>query len=276
MRKIAFCPSLLILLFLAVPTHAQGTATAVNFLSVEIWPDYDQPAVLILLTGTLPDDTPLPTTLTLPLPAAAQLNAVARIDNDNVLTDDIVYSQNANGITFTTPDLRFRLEYYVPYASEENGRFYTFTWQSPLFVAQTAVTVQQPAAASEMRLEPTAVNSSSDHGDGLTYHNLPSVTIPPNASYTVQLHYTMTAPRLTVETSTQPATTNTPTIPNTYFLLAAASATFVIIYVGWHYIKQRQHKQQPDRQPHTFCHNCGTPASPSDTFCRQCATRLKK
>ncbi|MCA9994916.1 MAG: zinc ribbon domain-containing protein [Anaerolineales bacterium] len=266
--------------------QAQDEATAVKFLSVELWPDYDQPAVLVLLTGTLPDDVVLPATVVLPLPAAARLNAVARIDSSDVMNDDINYQQRADSLTLTTPDSRFRVEYYVPYTIEGNGRSYTFQWQSPLLVAQTAVTVQQPAAADRITIEPTAVNTTT-HNDNLTYHDLSSTTIPPNTPYAVQINYTMPTPRLTVEAASSPAAaaveTTTPTFPNTYFLLAGASAVFVILYVGYHYGRRLQNqpkrKPKPSRQSKTrqkFCHNCGTPVQPSDVFCHQCGTSLKK
>lgn len=262
-----------------MPTSAQTEATAVQLLTIEIWPDYDQPAVLILLTGTLPEDTPLPASVTLPLPPSAQLNAVARISRDNVMSDDITYEQSGSSVTFTTPDLRFRVEYYEPYRrGEGNGRSYTFRWQSPLRVEQTAVTIQQPAAAQNMVVEPTAVNTTT-HSDTLTYHNLPTAPIPPNAPYTVHLSYTLTSPQLTIETTTPPAAEAPPTrSATTYFLLAGASAIFIILYTGYHY--GRRLKNQPKRKPHPirqkFCHNCGSPTQPSDKFCRQCATPLKK
>ena len=287
MRKKSFWLLLCTLLLWTTASYAQSEATAVNFLSIELWPDYDQPGVLVLLTGTLPDDTVLPATVVLPLPSSARLNAVARIDSGDVMNDDINYQQRADTLTLTTPDPRFRVEYYVPYTSEGNGRSFTFQWQSPLSVQQTAVTVQQPAAADAITIEPTAVNSST-HSDNLLYHTLASSAILPNTPFTVQIRYTMTTPRLTVEAtaSTVAADIVEPTtsaLPNTYFLLAGVSALFVLLYIGYYYGRRLQN--QPRRKPkpvrqtkarQKFCHNCGTPTQPSDVFCRQCGTSLKK
>lgn len=278
MPKLSF-GLLLLGLLLPATMQAQTAVTVVQFLGIEIWPDYDQPAVLLLLTGTLPPDTPLPATVTLPLPAAAQLNAVARISTDNIMSDDIEYQTDETAVTFTTPNLRFRVEYYLPYRSEENGRFFTFTWQSPLLVEQMAVTVQQPAAANEMNLEPTAVNIGQ-RNDNLTYHNLPSVTVPPNAPYTTQLSYTLDTPRLTVET-TAPAATVEP-LPasanrqlNIYFILAGASAVFVAGYVGWHLWQRPRKAPKPKRRQKRFCTQCGQAIAAGDKFCRQCGASLK-
>ena len=73
---------LLIFMSAAMATgFAQNPASVIDSLDLEIWPDYDKSSVLVLLTGTLPEDTRLPASITLPLPEVAQLNAVARIDS---------------------------------------------------------------------------------------------------------------------------------------------------------------------------------------------------
>src|SRR5690606_4323832 len=47
---------------------AQTPSAALASLAVELWPDYDRPAVLVLLTGALPASAPLPATVTIPVP----------------------------------------------------------------------------------------------------------------------------------------------------------------------------------------------------------------
>jgi hypothetical protein len=84
---------LLFLLAMILPAtgYAQGRATAIDTLIVDLWPDYDRASVLVLLTGTLSADTKLPATVIFPVPVTAQLNAVARIDSsDGVMKDDIL------------------------------------------------------------------------------------------------------------------------------------------------------------------------------------------
>ena len=55
--------SMLLVLFVLMPMtagFAQEPVSAIDTLDIEIWPDYDRPSVLVLLTGTLPGDTRLP------------------------------------------------------------------------------------------------------------------------------------------------------------------------------------------------------------------------
>ena len=182
MKKFWLLPLLLITL-LAMPSaaKAQGIVTVLQTLRVEIWPDYDQPAALFLLTGSLPIGTPLPATVTIPLPDRADLNAVARITADSVLIDDIPFSQNNGELTFTTPDLGFRVEYYLPFeATGDATRQFRFGWQSPVEILQLVVDVQQPRAATSFTLDPPAVNVTANETDGLTYHTIPVMVVPAN------------------------------------------------------------------------------------------------
>ena len=70
---------LLLLLLVALPVAAQTEVTQLDTLTVELWPDYDRPAMLVILTGTLPESAALPATVTIPLPPEAEINAVARL-----------------------------------------------------------------------------------------------------------------------------------------------------------------------------------------------------
>src|SRR5690606_32387587 len=58
---------LLLSLGLAGPVQAQEEVERLEQLVVDIWPDYDRAAVLILLTGRLPAATSLPAMVTIPV-----------------------------------------------------------------------------------------------------------------------------------------------------------------------------------------------------------------
>ena len=63
-------------LFSSLPVHAQ-TPIKLSSLQVQLWPEYDQPSMLVIYDLKLPDDTRLPISLTLRLPKDANLVAVA-------------------------------------------------------------------------------------------------------------------------------------------------------------------------------------------------------
>jgi hypothetical protein len=277
--------------------QAQSPAETIANLSVDLWPDYDRPEVLVLLTGTLSEDTSLPAILTVPLPAGATLNAVARISNENVMVDDIDYTVTENGVALITPDRRFRIEYYAPYEAVEGERRYRFTWEEDISVSTLALIIQQPAAATNLQTTPAAASTMTGQ-DGLTYHLLPEVAVPAGEPYEASLTYTADGNQLTADTlaSSPPANPPLPTAPtadsgrNWPLALAVGGGALIVVALAWQLLSNRRvpagrTKPKPRREatapappaerPVRFCHHCGQAVQPGDRFCRNCGQALK-
>jgi len=298
----------LFLLLILPTTIAQAqTAVTLTSLKVELWPDYDKEAVLVLLTGTLPADTPLPATITLPLPDGADFNVVARITPDNVMTDEGITPQvEDNQVTFTMPESRFRVEYYQPYTANGNERDFTFSWQSDIAVEQISVIIQQPLAATGMTTIPAAA-SVGEEDDGLTYHVLSDQSVAAGDTYNVEINYTMSLPQLTTSFSTPdteatalPFLDATPVEEpgfNWGLLLIVLGVLIVVATAVWYFLgrqstrSRRPARPKPNRTkpaPKTtkaqaaspgkanFCHQCGEPLQAEDKFCRSCGTAVKQ
>lgn len=286
--------TLLFALLLVSPGYAQTAAPTVDSLQIELWPDYDRTAVLVLFTGTLASDTPLPATVTLPLPIGAEVNAVARITADGTLTDDIQSSTSVDAVTFTTPDLRFRVEYYQPYTVESTQHSFTFDWLANFAVNELTLSIQQPTAATNLQTEPPA--TAQNGRDGFTYHVLPSQAVPANQPYQTTLRYTMATPKLSVDNlpdvpnllevaTVESVTTSSPSIVSQLdwpLIIAGVGSLLIIIAVTWQlatYRAQRQTIQQRVTRHHQpastqarFCRQCGKPLKQNDKFCRSCGT----
>ncbi len=295
----------LLMLLLSSPAAAQAqTAVTLESLTVEIWPDYDKESVLVLLTGTLSPNIPLPATVTIPLPDGVEFNVVARITPDNVMTDQGIPQQlGTDQVTFTIPDNRFRVEYYQPYQRSDTERTFTYSWQSDIAVEQMNVTVQQPFAATNMTVRPTPA-SILEEQDGLTYHLLPGQPVPAGDVYNVEVAYSMSAPALTVsfltdETATEEELPFLDAVPveessfNWTTLLVGLGVLILATTAVWYLTsnrstagKRRPAKPKPKRQnpasqtaaapgKANFCHHCGEPVQEGDKFCRNCGTAVK-
>jgi hypothetical protein len=275
------------------PGFAQNPVAAIDALDIEIWPDYDKASVLVLLTGTLPGDTQFPASVTLLLPEAAQLNAVARIDRkDGVMKDDIISSPGPSGtLTFITPDLRFRVEYYIPYTVNNNQRSFDYTWLTPIPVNNLTLRVQQPAAARTLNTEPAAANVAK-RGDGFVYHTFPARAIPAGHPFSLHVDYTMTTAQLSVE-SLPPLKTDkqSPGLPATsspgsginWPVVAIITGGLIILAVLVWQMASRRPSANVRRPPDTrsqkqsqakFCPNCGEAVNRGDRFCRECGLEL--
>jgi hypothetical protein len=282
---------------------AQSPVTDLDQLTVDIWPDYDRPQVLVLITGFLRSDTPVPATITLPYPSGADINAVARIDEDGAMFSDIEYDDSVPGqLTFTTPEPNFRIEYYMPYSADGNDRSFTFDWQSDAAINNFLISVQQPLLANEMTLSPEAENVNTSP-DGLNYYEMPALSLAPDQAFDLAVSYTLIRPQLSAEILSPQ---EVPLIgsgaagssvdggdDNLNWLVIAGAAALIILIVGggWFVLRtqfssRRVSKPRPARRstpaPKTpsssstrFCHECGLPIDAGDSFCSNCGAAQK-
>ncbi len=241
-------PLIVLLLAVFIPASqgiAETDVKVIDKLIVDLWPDYDKASVLVLLTGTLPVDTPLPARVTLPFPESAQLNAVARIDaRDGKMKDDILSSPGPGELAFITPDPAFRVEYYLPYTVKDKQRGFNFTWQADLSVTNLRVKVQHPAGAKSFRTDPATSESIRDE-NGLNYSIFPVQTLPAGQAFKLHVDYSMDLPRLSAQNLPPPNPGPPPsTVPakpglGWPFLAIIAGGALMVVAVIWMVVTRR-------------------------------------
>ncbi|CAB1060355.1 hypothetical protein D1BOALGB6SA_5121 [Olavius sp. associated proteobacterium Delta 1] len=287
---------MLLIIFMAMPMaagFAQNPVSVIDSLGIEIWPDYDKASVLVLLTGALPEDTRLPASVTLPFPEAARLNAVARIDRkDGNMKDDIFSSTDVTGaLTFVTPDLSFRVEYYLPYTVNKTQRTFDYTWLAAVTVNNFQLRVQRPTSASTFKTEPAIANVVRS-GDGFDYHTFPTRAVPAGQSFSLQVDYKMANTQLSAESLPSPNTNvQPPALPATPGSGSGINWAWVAVVIGgliiiaaliWSMASRRPlpniRKPADERvikqSRSKFCRNCGEPIDEDDKFCSGCGSEL--
>ena len=285
------------------PVQAQTNVELLEQVSVEVWPDYDRPAVLVLITGALPASTSLPAAVTVPVPADADINAVARLTVNNQMVDDIQYTTGETAITLVTPELRFRVEYYMPYESSGDDRSFTFNWSGPTAVDQFDFTVQQPRAATSLNTSPGAETIITG-SDGLDYYAFPLQSLTSGQAYSVDVTYTMPDPQLTAPNNNSPliaelepsSTTGSSTVSGErgidWPLILTGAGLLLIVLAGiWQFTNQNRRRSTPvkpkprraepratPRKPRTGAR----PISPVESapagkanFCHECGSSLQ-
>jgi len=295
-------------LFYTQSTQAQLPATNIETLILDIWPDYDDPSVLVLMTGTLPPDTPLPATITIPISENAQINAVARINSDNQMLDDVDYTTENGMLTITTPDPRFRVEYYAPYETNGNTHTYSFDWLSDVPVEGILAAVQQPTGATNMNVTPSNANIVTDTTDGFTYYTFPPDAIAAGESFNISFDYDMATPQLSIENlplSNLSSETNTASAPsssdssssdsfsfeniNIAYVIGLIGIVLLAVVITWQIATRKTQPASKSRKPRPkrttstakstgkaqFCHQCGNKLTGNDKFCRKCGTAVK-
>jgi hypothetical protein len=287
---------ILLIFFILMPMavcFAQNPVSVIDSLDIEIWPDYDRASVLVLLTGTLPGDTRFPASVTLPLPEGAQLNAVARIDSKSGdMKDDIFSSTDSPGtLTFITSDLRFRVEYYLPYTVDKSQRSFDYTWLAAITVNHLQLRVQRPTSASTLNTEPGAANVVRD-GAGFDYHIFPARAVPAGQPVTLHVDYKMNTAQLSAAQLTRsnagPQNAESAAAPGTnsgfnWALIAIIAGGLLIFGALIWQVASRRHaaniqksvdSQAKKKSRAKFCRNCGAAIDNGDRFCTGCGSEL--
>lgn len=186
----------------AAPVAAQQPP-AMASIEVDIWPEYDQPAVLVIYHITVAPDQ-LPADLMVRIPAAVgSPHAVASVEAAGMFNIPDVQSE-VNGewleLSFraTVPDVR--VEYYDPALNKDGQqREYVFRWGGGMDVQNLTLSVQQPPTAANLTLEPS-FSTSRTGGDGLEYYSYEVGAVEADtAPFTVTLRYTKPNDALTSE-----------------------------------------------------------------------------
>ena len=125
-------------------------------LNIEIWPEYDRPAALVILKGVLAEGVKLPAVVTLRLPAAVRRCGGGRLfrlrrtatcstcstSAPTPATTSRSSSRRRSGSSTSSSTSRSRPA--VP------ARSYRYVWPGDLAVERVSVVVQEPASASDI------------------------------------------------------------------------------------------------------------------------------
>jgi hypothetical protein len=169
-RNLALLGLALLLLsfaWLPVTVTAQGPGPTLKEANLRLSPEYDDPGLLVILTGTFDNVEAYPRQITLPVPAAARGIQATEQDASGTLInrkwqhtgDQVTYSLEAQP--------SFQLEYYLDRPPAGNDREIKYSWQAPYAVKDLTLTVQQPARAQSFTVTPKP-DSSLVSADGLT------------------------------------------------------------------------------------------------------------
>ncbi|MFQ5923416.1 MAG: hypothetical protein ACE5M4_11285 [Anaerolineales bacterium] len=293
---LAMAAVLLLLVLGSARVSAQTATAPIEHLEVALWPEFDQPAMLVIYRFELAAGTPLPARVALPVPAAAgQPHAIAWLGSDDVLYDAAFTSESAGDwlvVQVEMPESRTgQLEYYSDMDFAGTIRSFLFEWPSGFELGGMSYEVQEPVAATDLIVSPAP--DGEGRGDyGLNYLTAKLGLQPADSATAISVTYEKSTPALSVEalqplgvTPVDVQSDSPDLIP--WLLLAAG---IVVLGGGAYYLASRRQPVVPRaprrRRKHTtdveleastvYCHQCGAAAGISDVYCRQCGTQLRR
>lgn len=291
MRKLVFL--ILVLGLLVVPSVAAAQSDlAFEEVTIQLWPEYDRPEVLVMYSLTFPAETMLPGEVQVLVPANAALNAVAKVSGDSMLT--VPYDTPSREgewmtINFQVDELTtYRVEYYLPLKKDGVTRTFNFRWKSNHPVAAAFVQVLEPPSASNFAATP-AFSDTAEQG-GMNYHALSAGEIPALETLDIAISYDKDNDNLTVSSlpvkmsGTEPQSETfsfTQSLPLILVIFGALLIVGGFVYFflagrGEGDSKDTRKRHKPSDANARYCPECGSRARPNDKFCRSCGAKLRK
>ncbi len=296
MRRLILMLTLLIALLFPVSVRALGEVH-LSLLSVDIWPEYDQPAVLMIYRITLAPSTSLPASLTVRIPSGVQINAVAVMDPVkgliNTPYDDTVQGK-WTALTVTTNSLQVQIEYYTALVKNGTTRHIDFEWAGDYAVDELEVNFLRPSGAESVSISQAPVDTAPGQ-DGLTNYRMQATNLAVDQFFTLRIDYQRQTDALSISgLPVQAVSTPGPDTPGHVsmtgivpwvlagfgILLIAAGLTG---FIAWQRGSKRSAtgkrnsaRRKETEEEVTYCPQCGKRAQAGDVFCRTCGTRLDR
>jgi hypothetical protein len=297
-RRITGAIAVLAVTLACVPAHAAemelltklpGKSRLVN-LEIEIWPEFDRPAALVLLKGELAN-AGQSISLRLPVSSggpAAVAQSIAAGGNLLNLPYERIDGKEFITLRITPPERFFHIEFYDKLDTGKEKRDYRYQWPGDIAADHVSVHVQQPAAVTNFAITP-AFTDGAPGGDTLTYWTKDMGAVPVGKTLPIAIRYTKTDARTSKEILGPSASASaaapaadaplTSASPVAYSFDARSewisAAIFVLIGVAggvllWH----RRSKPSKPAAAAGFCTKCGNTLRTDDRFCSKCGASV--
>lgn len=287
----------LLVSLLLFPTLAEAQSEiTIKDLSIQFWPEYDHPDMLVMYSFALAEDSTLPAEFQIRVPANADLNAIAKASGEkmvNVPYDAPIKDGDWSIITIVINDLaNYRVEYYVPLKKNGSIRNFSFLWQSDYAVESFKLQFQQPPSSTNLVIEPVFSNANPMR-DGIVYHDLSLSSLPAGEVFELVLSYDKASDDLTVssmpvevggvqKSSEEGSFSLGDSLPK---ILVCVGVFLIAGGVLYFFLAGRRGEPKPKRKRHTpsttsassnvYCHECGKRARSGDKFCRSCGAKMR-
>ena len=281
-----------------IPTSARAqTPIALSSLQVQLWPEYDQPSMLVIYDFQVGPGTELPVGISIRFPKDANLVAVAvQRDTETLLNADYLQSVGVDEwqsvIVQVQSPATYRIEYFQPFSRSGDRRQFSYEWTGDFEVQDFSLRVRLPADATVVTADPQLQRGEKV---GPTYFLEKDFgRLAAGRNFAFSLEYSRTSEALMAPSQelqpSKPLDSSTPGrvmlsnyVPYIlgalgFVLIAGASLYFWQSSRGGASGEKRRHGSAHSAAQGTgdvYCNQCGTRAQSGDRFCRVCGTRLR-
>jgi hypothetical protein len=266
-------------------------------VSVQLWPEYDQPSMLVITDFELAASTPLPASVTFHIPQDANLIAVAAYDASGSLVNAVFDGPNAEGewqtFSITLGSTAARYEYYQPITFNGEQRIFSYLWDGAHAVGIFNIRVLEPLDTTSLTTTPELASIAQENE--LKYFKGAPVKLAAGEQFALNLDYKKSSDALIASPQgVQPAAPvdeNTPgrvSLSNYLpYLLGGLGVVMIVGGFAYYWRAGRGTSKRTRRRTHSngeneenneesYCPQCGSRAKPADRFCRVCGGRIRR
>ena len=192
----------------AAGVSAQAPAPVIESAELKLWPEYDDPGLLVIFSGQFAEGTKFPLQAAFPLPSGVR-NIQATYQNASGSLINQTFEVKDGKLLYELPSAAFHMEYYLDRAPSGEQRDIKYAFEAPYAINALTVTVQEPARATEFTLNP-ASSAPQKGTDGLSYYTFNRQNLAAGEKLDIEAKYTkadtgLTAPQLAVAATGVPA-----------------------------------------------------------------------
>ncbi len=285
--------------FLIGPIQAYAQNEPESYTNVKLWiyPEYDDPRLLVMLEGQIEGIEP-PAKVKFLVPSTAEMYSAGSMDaQDNYLggpPDRKLSSVPGwDEISYQAVTDTFRVEYYDPiiFGNPEKSISYMFRTLYP--ISDMEIIVQEPIGATDFTVSPEGEEFVDAAGFNSYLYRYPNLGPDTIIQFDISYARTVAEPSLSLSGETIPSSPSSVENESSDYMLIALILAVIIVIIIAVYIWQRRKvpvtraerrratrkSGKPTQQDSTpapkFCSQCGNPVDKKDKFCTNCGTKIQ-
>jgi mono/diheme cytochrome c family protein len=215
-------------------------------LRLSIWPEYDDPRVLIMLRGEMTPRQAFPASITLPIPKGAEIIGAGMISEQNELLlhpHQVLPGDTQDTLQLNLPVPRFFVEfYYNPFTTSGSEKRFVYPAPTTYPIELFEVDIQQPLKATAFTIDPVPMGMTDNQG--FTYHQFIYRNIGKGHSQTFTIAYTKTAttPSVSKQQPTPQPTEKARARSGNTLVALSIFAGAILLFAGCAWLMQRSQR----------------------------------
>ena len=297
LASVAIC-TLLLLGFGSLQAYAQNEPDRYSNVRLWIYPEYDDPRLLVMLEGQIEGTKP-PTEVKFLVPSTAEMYSAGSMDAQGNYSGGPPDRKPSpipswDEISYQVTTDTFRVEYYDPIIFSNPKKTFSYTFRTAYPMSDIEIVFQEPIGATDFMISPTGekfVDIAGFHSYLYRYTDLePEATIQFDISYTRTLSTPSLFSSEEAFSPSQSASGESENSNNLWIMIALGAVILCIVAVfAWRRrtapVSRAERRRttrtggKPEQQSSTpvpkFCSQCGNPVDSTHKFCPSCGIKVR-